>query len=51
MPRRLLGQLCPVCKEELATVEMRIGPVYAKVGERCVNSGMHLIRLLGKLTE
>lgn len=47
---RMLGQLCPICREENATVEVRIGPMYSKIGEKCLGSGLHVLRLLGKLT-
>src|SRR6266702_1045581 len=44
-----LGQICPICHSEPATVEMRIGAVYAKLGARCVGSGVHLVKVLSKL--
>lgn len=40
-----LGQLCP-CGLEPATVELRVGPVYTKVGVNCFNSGIHVARLM-----
>lgn len=46
--RRPLGQLCP-CGLEPATVELRLGPVYAKVCKRCFTSGVHLAHVLAKL--
>ncbi len=47
---RPLGQLCPICHEGSATVEMRMGPLYSKICEPCFNSGMHVLKLLGKLS-
>jgi hypothetical protein len=47
-PRKVLGQLCP-CGMEPATVELRVGPVYTKIGARCFNSGVHFARLLSRL--
>jgi len=40
---------CPICHEETATVEVRFGPVYARIGARCAGSGLHMIRVLSKL--
>lgn len=46
--RRPLGQLCP-CGLEPATVELRVGPVYTKVGARCFASTLHIVKVLGKI--
>lgn len=43
-----MARACPICHDEPASVEVRIGPVYTKVGPRCIGSGLHMMKLLSK---
>lgn len=43
------GQLCPICRDEHATEEIRVGAFYTKICTRCLGSGLHVMKLLGRL--
>lgn len=42
---------CPVCGRPLGpeTAEIAVGPAYVKICGQCADSGLHLMRVLGRL--
>jgi hypothetical protein len=43
------GARCPLCGKRTAAVEVRFGPVYAKLCSKCIGSASHLIGILSRL--